>query len=153
VNWREILLSNVLASTIPIAVLGFLLKKWISVRLEAESNKALERFKHEIAWAEKRREQAAEVAELFSLWLKGNYDTPGSENLNLYELQKAYWKVALWLDAPILQSVHKAFHTASHPGILHKEALIQVRRLLVGVDDPISAGELFHFDPVKPTKA
>ena len=154
-NWSDILLTSSL-TTAAMGVLGFLLKEWVSTRLKesvaAEYERALEVFKSQIAWEEKRKQQAAELAELFSIWMQANYDKEKDVNLIRHELQKKYWELALWLDAPVLQAVHDAFKASAHPGIKHKEALIAVRRIYLGKDDPISPEELFHWDalPIAP---
>jgi hypothetical protein len=152
-NWSDILLTSGLTTALT-AALGFLLKEWISTRLKesigAEYKKALELFKQQIAWEERRKQQAGEVAELFSLWLRANYDKTTDPNLQLYELQKKYWGLVFWLDAPILRAIHDAFRSASDPGLTHKKALIAVRRMYVGSDDPVVADELYHWNPVPP---
>ena len=111
-----------------------------------------DRKKREREREEKRKQQAAELAELFSLWLQESYDKTEDRNLMRYELQKKYWELALWLDAPVLQAVHNAFKSAAHPGIEHKKALIAVRRVYLGGNDPVRPEELFHWDslPIAP---
>jgi hypothetical protein len=151
-NWAEILTTSA-ATTILMAALTFLLREWISFQLKesisAEYKKALEEFKQQLGWEEKRRLQAAEIADIFSLWRgQHKYDKMKDENLVRYELQKKYWQLALWLDAPALKTVHQAFASWDNPGITHKAALIAVRKLFVGNDDPIQPDELFSFDPV-----
>ncbi len=148
-NWSEILTTSVLTT----AAITFLLKLWISVRLKesisAEYKKAVEEFKQQLGWEEKRRLQAAEIADMLSLWRgRSKYDKTKDENLDRYELQKKYWQLALWLDAPVLKAVHQAFASWENPGITHKTALIAVRRLFVGNDDPIQPDEIFSFDEV-----
>ena len=157
-DWSEIILTSGL-TTAATGALGFLLKEWFSTRIKesvgAEYKKALEVFKSEIAWEEKRKQQAAALAELFAIWMQTNYDKEKNVNHIRYELQKKYWELALWLDAPILQAVHNAFKNAAHPGITHKEALIAVRKIYLGKDDPIRPEELFHWNPlpVEPEKS
>lgn len=150
-NWSNILLTSGL-TTLLMGALGFLLKEWVSTRLResigAEYKKALELFKQQIAWEEKRKQQAAEIADLFSLWLQHNYDKSRDVDLIRYDLQKKYWELVFWLDAPILQAVHQAFASASNPGISHKQALIAVRQIYLGKDDPILPNDLFHWDPI-----
>jgi len=154
-NWTDVLLTSGI-TTAATGILGFLVKEWASTKIKesigAEYNKALEIFKSQINWEEKRKQQAAELAELFSIWMQANYDKEKDPNLIRYELQKKYWELALWLDAPVLQAVHEAFKASAHPGIKHKEALIAVRRIYLGKDDPILPEELFHWDalPSKP---
>jgi hypothetical protein len=150
-NWSDIILTSGL-TTVSIGVVGFLLKEWVSIRIKesvgAEYKKALEIFKNQIAWEERRKQQAAELAELFSIWMQANYDKKKDVNLIRYELQKKYWELVLWLDATVLQAVHKALKSSANPGIKHKEALISVRRIYIGENDPIRPDELFHWDPI-----
>lgn len=131
--------------------IGFLLKQWISTRLKesisAEYKKALQVFKQQISWEDKRKQQASEIAELLSLWLKPSYDKKMDYNLGKYEFQKKYWQLALWLDAEVLDAVHNAFASANNPGITHKEALIAVRKLFIGKEDPIRPEHLYDFPP------
>ena len=76
-NWNQIFLTSAFTTTL-MAALAFILRKWASARIKesisAEYKKALELFKQQVAWERRRKEQAAEVAELLSLWMKGNYD-------------------------------------------------------------------------------
>jgi hypothetical protein len=149
-NWTNILLTPAITVAL-IAALGFLFRSWVSTRLQesisAEYKKALEVFKQEIASEEKRKWQAAELANLFSIWVKKNYDKTYDKNISRYEVQKKYWELALWLDAPILKIVNEAFTTGD--GLSHKRALIAVRKIYLGKDDPIVAEDLIHWDPAK----
>ena len=153
-NWSEILTTSGLTT----AAIISLLKLWISVRLKesisAEYKKALEEFKQQLGWEEKRRLQAAEIGNILSLWRgRYKYDKTKDENLDRYELQKKYWQIALWLDAPVLKALNQAFASSDNPGNTHKDALIAVRRLFVGNDDPIQPEELCHWEPVSSDKA
>jgi hypothetical protein len=156
-NWSEIFVTSGL-TTVAMTVLAFLLREWISVRLKesisAEYKKAFEEFKQQLGWEQKRRLQAAEVVDFFSLW-RGlhKYDKTKDENLVRYEVQKKYWQIALWLDAPVLRAVNQAIASSDDPGITHKVALIAVRRLFVGDDDPIQPQDLYHWEPVSIDKA
>lgn len=96
-NWSEILTTSVVTTALMGAltcVLTYVLREWITIRLResvsAEYRQALEFFKQKLVWEDKRRQQAAEVAELFSLWLQSNYDKAKDENIGRYELQKKY---------------------------------------------------------------
>lgn len=59
----DVLLTSGLTTIALTAVLVFLLKGWISTRLQesigAEYKEALELFKQQIAWEERRKQQAA----------------------------------------------------------------------------------------------
>lgn len=148
-DWLNILFTSGITSGL-IALLVFLSKEWIAVRLKesiaAEYKQALEEYKSQLQWEEKRKQQAAEIAELFSLWMKHNYFPEESNNKIRYELQKKYWELVLWLDAPVLNAVHIAFKSSTNPGITHKQALIAVRKLYVDENDGIKADDLFHWN-------
>lgn len=100
-----------------------------------------------MAWEEKRRQQAAEVGNLLSLFLLASYRIEADPNLHRYELQKKYWELALWLDAPVLRAVHNALAHPSDPIPDINKALVTVRQLLVAKDDMISPNEFFHWTP------
>lgn len=152
------ILTTSAVTVVLMAALAFLSREWISTRLKesisAEYKKALEEFKQQLGWEEKRRLQAAEIADIISLWRgRFKYDKTKDENLDRYELQKKYWQIALWLDAEVLRAIHQAFASWKKPGITHKVALIAVRKLFVGNDDPIQPQDLFDFEPVSIDKA
>lgn len=154
-DWLDILLTSGL-TTAATGTLGFLLKDWLSTRLKesisAEYNRALEVFKSEIAWEEKRKLQAAELANLFSLWMRHSYFPKEDENAILYKLQEKYWELSLYLDAPVLRAVHEALTTSGGSGtVKHVEALLKVRKLFLGPDDPILLDEM-GFWSAKPAR-
>ena len=151
-NWSDILVSSAV-TTASLSAIGFLLKEWVSTRLKEsvadEYKRALEKFKAELQWDVRRREQATQVAELFSLWLTGEYDSSRDANAIRLELQKKYWELSLWLDSPVLRKINELFVKGGPAGLRHKEALLAVRKLIVGADDDVTADELVHWDPVK----
>jgi hypothetical protein len=150
-NWSDILVSSALTTTL-IGLGTYFFKNWITTHIKesvaADYRKAFEQFKQRIAWDEKRKQQAAELAELLSLWVRGNFNQTGDPNLMRYELQKKYWESVFWLDAPVLRAINRAF-TAAEPTMAYREALIAVRRLYLGAEDPISAEELVQWTPVQ----
>ncbi len=150
----DVLLTSGLTTIALTAVLVFLLKGWISTRLQesigAEYKEALELFKQQIAWEERRKQQAAEVADVLSLFVLNSYDNKTEPNLTRYELQKQYWKLALSLDAAILQKVHDVFKSWNSPIVHQLNALIAVRRMYVGEHDAIQPEELWHWNPLPP---
>ena len=154
-NIGEILLSSAFIAA-GIGVITYLSREWITTRLKesigAEYKRALERYKQEIAWEERRKQQAAEIAKVLSMWLEHSYHPQKDVNDIRFELQQKYWEMVLWLDTPVLKALHAAFASASNPGLAHKEALIQVRRAFVGAHDMIQPDELYHWDAIpKPT--
>jgi hypothetical protein len=146
-------LSSAAGLTVLVGVLVYLSRTWLEARLKesikAEFDRAHESFKKSLEWEDRRRQQAAEVAELFSMWLRPNYDQSQDVNIQIYELQRKYWQLALWLDAPVFNAVNEAINTGGIPQETYKKALILVRkRMLEADDDPITWGQLRHFDPV-----
>jgi len=135
-----------------LVALRFLAGEWIVTRLResvaAEYRRELEKFKGELAWETRRREQAAQVGSVLSLWMKMNYDPGLNPNALRHELQQKYWELALWLDASVLRELNKCVVGTGTPGLQHKVAMIGVRKLLVGKDDPVTAEELAHWNPV-----
>lgn len=145
-NWLDILWTSGL-TTLATAGLTFLLKEWISTNLKesvaAEYNKALEMFKNRIAWEDMRKQQAAELADLFSLWMRHFYYPKEDVNAIRYALQRKYWELSLYLDPPVLQAVHDALTTPAGTGtVKHIQALVKVRKLFLGADDPIRWEEM-----------
>jgi hypothetical protein len=151
-NWSDIFASSGV-TTLSLALLAFLAKDWISTRLRegvaAEYNRALATFKEELRWDVRRREQATQVAEVFSVFFAQSYDSSRDTNAIRLELQKKYWELSLWLDAPVLRQVNELFVQGGPAGLRHKEILVAVRKLIVGADDDVTADELVHWDPVK----
>ncbi len=149
-HWTDILLTSTITTALTSA-LGFLLKEWIATRLKesisADYKKEFELFKQQITWEEKRKQQAAQVADLLSFFLAASYDKNIDRNLHRHELQKKYWELALWLDAPILRAINDALNHPSAPIPHIYKALLAVRQLLVAKDDTISPEELFRWDP------
>jgi len=152
-NWHEVLASSAV-TTVALSVIGFLSREWISARLKEsiadEYKRQLEQFKQSLQWEARRREQAARVAEVFSLWMAANYDSSRNVNELRYELQQKYWELSLWLDAPILRQVNAVVISAAAPGIKHKAALVAIRKLIVGMGDDVKPEELAHWDAIKP---
>jgi hypothetical protein len=150
----DTLITAFATSGLLLLALRFLAGNWIATRLKesisAEYQRALEQFKGELGWRARRKEQAAQIAELVSIFIRILHVPREEANALRAELQSKYWALALWLDAPTLRELNKAFIGAGEPGLQHKIALIQVRKLLVGQDDDIAPGELYHWDPLPP---
>jgi hypothetical protein len=166
---RDYVLSGVF-STLGIAtllaVLTFLAKSWVETRLKesikgeydralekikASNQETLEKVKTELAWEARVRERSGEVADFFSLWLSQSYVKAPDANAHLVELQKKYWQLALWLDAPVLKALHAALANAANPREAYKKALIEARRSLLNKsDDPIKWEDIYSFDPAPP---
>jgi hypothetical protein len=148
----NLLITSVLtfaATSTLFGVLIFILKEWFSARLKesisAEYKKALVVFKDNVDWQSKKKEQAIQVAKIFSLWYRSNYYPDENVNDIRYHLQHEYWQLAMWLDAPILKIVNKTVISVGMQ-MGHKEAMVAVRKQLWGDDDPIVPAELCHWD-------
>ncbi len=150
-NWQEVF-AGAGITVIALSTIGFLAKDWISARLTAsitaEYTRQLEQFKQSLQWEARRREQAAKVAEVFSLWMAVNYNPSRNVNEVRYELQQKYWELSLWLDAPVLRRVNAVMISKGPPGLAHKEAFIAIRKSIVGAGDDVTPEELAHWDPV-----
>jgi len=103
-------------------------------------------FKARIVWENRRREQTSQIAELISLWIVRNYDKKRDKNQILYDTQKKYWELVLWLEAPQLRALNKAFRGGGAG--YYKEALILARKKIVGAKDDVKVEELLHWDPI-----
>jgi anaerobic ribonucleoside-triphosphate reductase len=150
-NWPSIIVPAGW-TTVLLAGLAFVSKNWIKTRLNEniahEYRKALEKFKESLEWQSQRCEQATEIAELISFWVVKNYDRTLDENMSLYHLQRKYWELALWLDAPVLRDLNKAFTGDQFATLRYKEALIAVRKAIVVATDDIRSEELIHWNPI-----
>jgi hypothetical protein len=150
-NWPEVLASSGV-TTVAVSALAYLSRRWLSVRLNEgiadEYRRALEKFKDSLQWDTRRREQAAKVAEVFSLWLAAGYSPSRSANEIRYELQRRYWELSLWLDASVLREVNAVLVAPGAPGLRHKAALIAIRKLLVAANDDVQPEELVHWDAI-----
>lgn len=136
-SWTEIFSTSGLTAVL-LASLVFIAKKWF-----------VNRLKESIRWESVKKEKAAAIVEVLSLWLLHNYDKKLDRNLNRYELQRKYWELSLWLDAPTLRILNKALFKKDSAGISHKKALSAVRKLILGDrNDPVEAEEFIHWDPV-----
>jgi hypothetical protein len=155
-NWQQVLASSAV-TTVALSTIGFLSKEWLAARLKEsvadEYKRQLELFKDSLQWETRRREQAAKVAEVFSLWMAANYKSSSNVNDLRYELQQKYWELSLWLDATILRQVNAVLTSADAPGLRHKAALVAIRKLIVGEQDDVEPGELAHWDAISPVPA
>lgn len=151
-DWLKVTVSSAATTAILGATLAFLLKTWVSTQIKesiaAEYEKSVEAFKNRLEWDDKKKLQAAQVAELISVFLKQPYFADADVNHIRYELQRKYWEMSLWLDPSVLRAVHKTFNSYADVGLTHKEALIEVRRLFLGADDPIRPDELHHWTAI-----
>ena len=129
----ETLVTSVATSGLILLAFRFLAGEWIATRLKesiaAEYQRALEKFKGELGWQVRRREQAAQIADLVSIFMRILHVPREQANVLRAELQSKYWALALWLDAPTLRELNKAFIGAGEPGLQHKIALLRLKAL------------------------
>jgi len=135
------LLEIAIQSGLTAALLG-LVGLWFEGRIK----KKIEKYKDALQWETRRREQVTQIAELISLWVAREYDENLDANKVRYESQKKYWELALWLPAPVLRALNRAFveGQAGH----YKEAMTLARKILVGDADDVKAEELVHWKPI-----
>lgn len=136
-SWLEIFSTSGL-TVVLLGPLVFIAKNWI-----------VNRLKESIRWESVKKEKAVAIVEVLSLWLFHNYDKKLDRNLNRYELQRKYWELSMWMDAPTLRILNKALREKVSAGISHKKALSAVRKLILGDrNDPIKAEDFLHWDPI-----
>lgn len=135
------LLEIAIQSSLTTVLLG-LVGLWFEGRIK----KTIEKYKDALQWETRQREQVTQIAELISLWVAKEYDKTLDANKVRYESQKKYWELALWLPAPVLRALNRAFieGQAGH----YKEAMTLARKIIVGEDDDIKAGEIVHWKPI-----
>jgi hypothetical protein len=132
-------------------ILTALVSWWIKIRLEHsikhEYEKRLEDYKFEF----RKREQAAKVAELFSLLysdLPQTPDDPQTEVMNASNyhatINRIAWELSLWLPAGIVRGLSSSLSNAPG-GKDPKQILIEIRKVLLGKNDDLKAEEIVHF--------
>lgn len=117
------------------------LRSELAKDLESERQafaKELERLKGSWGWEERRREQAAKVAEVLCLWVTAAKNEPVKA-----DLLRAYSELALWLDVTALREVNKCL---SYTGGSFRAALLAARKVIVGADDDLAAREFVTWD-------
>jgi hypothetical protein len=128
-----------------LAAVAFLARAWavskIQEAVKADYQQALEELKESLRWEGLRRERAAAIADFLATWVAENFDPAKRNNVALLEIQRQYWMLALWLDTPALRALNKAL--AHKEGAHHVEALVEVRRSIVGEDQERLAAEEF----------
>jgi len=131
-----------------VSFLVFLAKHWFQAKIKESVAKgykeSIEKYKDDLSWQSKTKEQSVEVAEFFSLHHKWKYFPELTKDEVKYELQRKYWNLAIWVDAPILRAVNEHFDISTTNENAHKEVMIKVRKLLHNNDD-ITADEITHF--------
>jgi len=153
VNWLQIIFTSVIPGVV-LALFGALVTKRIETRItekiRTEYARLLEEYKEQIRWGSLRREKAAAVADVFAAWIAHRYDKNcerHAENFYLHELQRKYWELSLWLDAPALKLVNSALTSDQGGSIKYKEALAAVRKIIQGdPEDPIQPGDWVHWN-------
>jgi hypothetical protein len=146
-NWLSIFTTSGI-TTVLLGAFVFCMKTKLNASIAHGYQKALEEYKGSLQWESRRREQATQIAELISLWVAGNYDKRLDKNLARYQIQKKYWELALWLEPCVLRALNKAFTGDQFTTLRYKEALIAVRKAIVGATDDIQPLELVHWNPV-----
>lgn len=130
-------ISDLLAVIVSVGSIQALLTLWLKTRLENsvrhEYDRRLEEFRYEL----RQREQAAMVAELLAVWT--------AKPINIMRLNQLTWEASLWLPEKVLKELSRTLsHAPGAKGM--KEILVEVRKLLKGSSDCITAEELIHFN-------
>lgn len=139
-----IIFGTPLLCAVGMGIVAFLSREWISTRIResvaAEYRNELGRLKDALGWETRRRAQAAQVAEVISLWER-TADTSDEDART--RLNRIYSELALWLDRSALRELNKCLSYSE--GVTAKSALIAARKVIVGVADDIEPGELVYF--------
>lgn len=134
-----------------LGLLAFFARTWavseIQEAVKADYQTALEELKEELRRDSHRRERATAIADLLAAWVAPNFDDEQRNNRALLDVQRKYWDLALWLDVETLRKLNDGL--AWTKGADHLEALVAVRRLIVGDEvDPLQSHELIRWAPV-----
>jgi hypothetical protein len=129
-------LSDLLAVVVSVGSVQALLTVWLKARLESsikhEYDQKLEEYRYEM----RQREQAAMVAELLAEWVARPTDTR--------RLTQLVWGASLWLPAPVARELARTLSYATGAQTT-EEILIEVRKVLKGASDDLTAADVIHF--------
>ncbi|MEW6992634.1 hypothetical protein AADZ91_18395 [Colwelliaceae bacterium 6441] len=115
-----------------IGVVGFAFTKLLDMAV----HKSLEEFKNELAFDNKRKEQAALVAELIAEWVK--------EPMDKTLVNKLLWEATLWLPEPEVEKLHKVFVLAEDaPNTM--QMLLDIRSVIQGTPTNLKAEKITYF--------
>lgn len=134
-----------------LAVATYLARTWAVTKIQeavrADYQQQLEEIKEELRWQSLKRERAAAISDFLAAWIGDNYDESMRNNKSLLEIQRKYWELVLWLDAPTLRELNAAL---AHKGN-KAAALLRVRKAILGpTAGEIASAELIHWSPQKP---
>jgi len=126
----------VASNAVVFAILQLVASTWLKANLEGSIlhgyDRRLEEYRRELD----RRDRAAAIAELFAEW--------ASESPNRKTLNRLTWEATLWLPTDIVRDVHKRLSNSPDARDV-REILVEVRHLLRGGGDDITATEIVHF--------
>ena len=106
------------------------LKSWVTAHVKHEWDRKLEDYRSET----RRREQAAQVAQLLAL----NY-RPGTA---AHEFNALAWELTLWLPADLVRELTRCL-CQTEGAMSPKEVLIAIRKHLLGRDD-LTPDQIVH---------
>ena len=129
-------LSDLLAVVVSVGSVQGLLTIWLKARLESSIKHEYDRKLEELRYELRQREQAAMVAELLAEWT--------SKPTDVKRLNQLTWEASLWLPARVVKDL---CGTLSHgPDAKSTKAiLVEVRRVLKGKPDDVTAADFIHF--------
>jgi hypothetical protein len=121
---------------VSIGTLQGLTALWLKGRFEASLKHDYDRKLEELKFEMRQREQAAMIAELLAEWSSNPTDKK--------RLNQLTWEATLWLPENVARDLCAIF--SYQPGAKSvKDILIEVRKLLKGADDGLTAGSIIHF--------
>jgi hypothetical protein len=110
----------------------------LKASIRHEYDRKLEELKSEI----RRREQAAVVAELLAEWISN----PNPDAQHCKTLNRLTWEAKLWLPEALVKDLCRTLVLA--PGRKNViELIVDVRRVLVGKPDSVTAADIIVFTP------
>ena len=123
------------------AIIAGVISVYIALETNAsihESNKELEKLKIDLEKEQKRREQAASVAEVLAEWIAVK-DNPTKENI--LRLQKGVWEVTFWLPDKLAKKFNAVLRWEEDEKI--EDLIYEVRAYILYGEDENKAKELF----------
>ena len=123
------------------AIIAGVISVYIALETNAsihESNKELEKLKIDLEKEQKRREQAASVAEVLAEWIAVK-DNPTKENI--LRLQKGVWEVTFWLPDKLAKKFNAVLRWEEDEKI--EDLIYEVRAYILYGEDGNKAKESF----------
>ncbi|WP_072669381.1 hypothetical protein [Vibrio injensis] len=111
--------------------------------IDTSIKKSLEEFKSELAFEQKKREQAALVAEAIAEWV-----VHPTEVDDIKQLQKLVWEATLWLPDDLAKNFNDML---AHKEKTAKEMLVDVKSHIWQKPTTLKPDDIVHFEVRKKT--